>query len=238
MLEIIESLLLSFFAIAVLLPVIRFALRRLSPSRQNESLTAEEVKYIQKQEFKLTIVYYFFACILSVFSAGMLSLIASIIHNSGNSLFLLTPNFRAMFAPGLLVGLTLALIPLRITQRAFLGQEYELYKSYLRQQEGHNSKRVYALLLLVLLLISGAVGWLATRWHVSINEESLVVTNFLMEKRVYPMQEIQSIHYLGQEGEYLITFNDQTILNTTYLKTVQLEMIALLAQESGNRVIR
>src|SRR5690606_364095 len=113
MLEIIRSLLLSFFVIAVLLPVVRFALRRmLTPVAP--TLSAEEVAYIQKKEWRLLVAYFFFASVLSVFSAGILALFASIIHSSSEGfLYLLTPNLRAFFAPGLLIGLTLALIPLK-----------------------------------------------------------------------------------------------------------------------------
>ncbi|GAB3825025.1 hypothetical protein [Pontibacter rugosus] len=238
MLEITKNLLIAFFAVAVLLPVVRYALRRLSPAQNLEVLSAEEVQYIQKKEFKLTIAYYFFACVLAVFSAGMLALISSIIHASTAHLHVLTPNFRALFASGLLIGLTLAVIPLRLAQRALLGHDYELYKNYLSHTEGNRSNRIYTILLLVMLLLSGLVGWYSLRWHVAIDEDQVEITNLLLEQRTYQMQDIQSIHYLGGEGEYLVTFKDQTHLDMTYLKPVQLEMIALLAAQSGKRVIR
>ncbi|WP_266203592.1 hypothetical protein [Pontibacter kalidii] len=238
MLEILKSLLIAFFAVAVLLPVVRYALRRLSPVGEEDALTAEEVKYMQKKELKLTIVYFFFACVLSVFSAGLLAILSSIIHASKEHLHVLTPNFRALFAPGLLLGLTLAIIPLRLVQGTLLGQEQELYRRYMNRLEGRNSNRMYNMLLAVMLLVSGVIAWHAMRWHVDIDENRIEITNLLLEHRSYTMQEIESIHYLGAEGEYLVSFTDKTNFNTTYLKPVQLEMIALLAEESGHRVIR
>ncbi|MHA6248560.1 hypothetical protein ACXYMU_11525 [Pontibacter sp. CAU 1760] len=238
MLEIIRSLLIAFFAVAVLLPVVRYALRRLSPTASVTALSASEVKYMQKKELRLTVVYFIFACILSVFSAGILALLSSIVHSSTVHLHVLTPNFRAFFAPGLLLGLTLAVIPLRLVQSTFLNQDYDLYKSYTQQVEGPRSNRVYNLLLVVMLVISGAVIWYALRWHVVISEDEIEVTNLLLEQRAYPLDEIESIHYLGAEGEYLISFNDQSNINTTYLKPVTLEMIALLSAKSGKRVVR
>ncbi len=238
MLEIIKSLLLAFFAVAVLLPVVRYALRRLSPAHEAITLTAEEQKYMQRQELKLTVVYFIFACVLSVFSAGVLALVSSIFHYSPAYLHMLTPNFRAFFSPGLLLGLTLAILPLRLVQSTFLNHDYDLYKTYVRGQEGVNSNRIYNILLTVMLVISGIVVWYALRWHVAIGEDKIAVTTLLLEQRTYDMREIQSIHYLGAEGEYLVTFNDQTNINTTYLKPVTLETIALLSAKSGKRVIR
>ncbi|RDV14413.1 hypothetical protein DXT99_14935 [Pontibacter diazotrophicus] len=238
MLEIIKSLLIAFFAVAVLLPVVRYALRRLSPAQHTAAMPADDLKYIQKQELKLTVAYFFFAAILTVFSAGVLALLSSIIHASEEHLFVMTPNFRAFFAPGLLLGLTLAVLPLRIVQSAVLGNDYELYQSYTQQVEGQHSTRVYSILLLVLLVVSGIVTFYALRWHVTIDQNEVQATNLLLEQRAYDMQEIESIQYLGAEGEYLVSFTDQTNINTTYLKPVQLEMIALLAERSGKRVIR
>lgn len=238
MLEIIKSLLIAFFAVAVLLPVVRYALRRLSPAQSSAAMSADELKYIQKQELRLTIAYFFFATLLTVFSAGILALLSSIIHASTDHMYVMTPNFRALFAPGLLLGLTLAVLPLRLVQSAVLGNDYELYRSYMQQVEGQNSVRIYRILLLVLLAVSGIVTFYVLRWHVTVDQEEVQVTNLLLEQRAYDMQEIESIHYLGAEGEYLISFADQTNVNTTYLKPVQLEMIALLAAQSGTRVIR
>lgn len=238
MLDIIKSLLIAFFAVAVLLPVVRYALRRMSPAQDATPLPADELKYIQKQDLKLTVAYFFFAAVLSVFAAGILALVSSIIHSSTAHLYVLTPNLRAFFAPGLLLGLTLAVVPLRLVQRALLHHDYDLYKSYTRQVEGEHSNRAYNILLLVMLVLSGIVTWYALRWHVTIGEDSVEVTNLLLEQRAYNMRDIQSIQYLGVEGEYLIAFTDQTNINTTYLKPVPLEMIALLSAESGKRVIR
>ncbi|MDX5422189.1 MAG: hypothetical protein LPK14_08045 [Hymenobacteraceae bacterium] len=238
MLEILESLLLAFFAVAVLLPVVRYALRTLSPARNAAAITAEEAKYMQKQELKLTVAYFFFATVLSVFSAGVLAMVSSFIHASKEHMFVLTPNFAALFAPGLLLGLTLAVIPLRLTQSTLMGHDYELYKTYVHRLEGQQSSKTYRILFLLMLVISGVVVWYAMRWHVAINEDSVEITNLLLEQRSYDMAEIQHIRYLGAEGEYLISFNDQTNLNTAYLKPVQLEMIALLADKSGHRVVR
>ncbi|TPE45533.1 hypothetical protein [Pontibacter mangrovi] len=238
MLEILKSLLIAFFAVAVLLPVVRYALRRLSPAPPAVALTAEEQKYMQKQELKLMIAYFVFACMLSVFSAGVLAMVSSILHASKSYMHVLTPNFRAMFAPGLLMGLTLAALPLRLVQRSLLGHDYDMYKTYTAQVEGQNSNRVYNILIVLMLVLSAAIGWYAMRWHVAISEEKIEITNLLLQQRAYEMQEIESIHFLGAEGEYLITFSDNTNLNTTYLKPVQLEMIALLAERSGHRVIR
>ncbi|MCJ8163806.1 hypothetical protein MKJ04_03065 [Pontibacter sp. E15-1] len=238
MLEIIKSLLIAFFAVAVLLPVVRYALRRLSPAYKGAPLTAAEQKYMQKQELKLTVVYFIFACVLSVFSAGTLALVSSIIHHSSAHLHTLTPNFRAFFAPGLLLGLTLAGLPLRWVQPTFLSHDYDLYKTYTSHLEGLHSNRIYNLLLAVMLVISGVVTWYALQWHVTIGEEKMEVTNLLLKQRTYNLRDIQRIQYLGADGEYLISFNDQTNINTTYLKPVTLEMIALLSAKSGKRVIR
>ena len=78
----------------------------------------------------------------------------------------------------------------------------------------------------------------ALRWHVNISEDKIEVTTVLLDQRAHDMRDIQSIRLLGVEGEYLITFSDQTNINTTYLKPVTLEMIALLSAKSGKRVIR
>ncbi|MFD2514028.1 hypothetical protein ACFSRY_09135 [Pontibacter locisalis] len=238
MLEIVKILLLAFFAVAVLLPVVRYTLRTISPAKGGGSMAPDEVKYIQKQELKLTIAYFFFASVLAVFSAGVLAMISSIMHASKEHLFVLTPNFRALFAPGLLMGLTLATVPLRLIQNTLLSHDYELYKNYMVQVEGERSNRKYNILFMLMLVISGIVAWYGMRWHVAIDREKLEITNLLLEQRDYQMQDIQSIHYLGAEGEYLISFNDQTNINTAYLKPVPLEMIALLAEGSGKRVIR
>ena len=238
MLEIIKSLLIAFFAVAVLLPVVRYALVRLSPAKAAAALSAEELKYIQKRELKLTVAYFFFASVLAVFGAGILALISSILHASTAYMHVLTPNFRAFFAPGLLLGLTLAVLPLRLVQRPLLHHDYDLYKTYTRQVEGERSNRVYNLLLLVMLALSGIVIWYALRWHVNISEDKIEVTTVLLDQRVHDMRDIQSIRLLGVEGEYLITFSDQTNINTTYLKPITLEMIALLSAKSGKRVIR
>jgi len=238
MLEILESLLLAFFVVAVLLPVVRYALRTLSPAPHVAAITTEEMKYMQKQELKLTVAYFFFACVLSVFSAGMLAMISSIIHASREHMYVLTPNFTALFAPGLLLGLTLAVLPLRLVQSTLMGHDYDLYRTYIHRIEGQSSRKTYGILFLVMLLLSGIVVWYAMRWHVTIDENKVEITNLLREQRAYDMQQIQSIRYLGQEGEYLVSFQDQTHLNTAYLKPVPLEMIALLAQESGHQVIR
>ncbi len=238
MFEILESLLIALLAVAVLLPVIRYALRRLSPAVNLERLTADEEKYMQKQELKLMLAYFFFACVFSVFFSGALALVSSIIHASGEHLHVLTPNFRAFFAPGLLLGLTLALIPLYLIQSSLLGQDYELYRKYLTQVEGQNTLHVYKLLFAVMLVVSVVVNWYAMRWHVNIDADRIEITNLLQENRTYNMKEISSIHYLGMEGEYLIAFRDGSQLNTTYLKQVQFELIALLSERSGHRVVR
>jgi hypothetical protein len=238
MIEIIKSLLISFAAVAILLPVIRYALRKMSPAGRLSHLDAEEAKYIQKKEWQLTLAYYFFACVLSVFCAGALAMLSSIIHMSSEHMFVLTPNFRALIAPGLLLGLTLALLPLRLSQRTLLGHDYDLYQQYLQQQEGRNSTRSYGILFGVMLALSAVAIWFAMRWHININENQVQVTNLLNEERTYNHKEIESLHYLGAEGEYLISFSDKTLLNTTYLKPVPMEMIALLAEGSGKRVIR
>lgn len=238
MLDIARSLLLCFFAVAVLLPVIRYVLRSMSPARRDIAIPEDELKYLQKQEWKLTFAYFFFTCVLAVFSAGALSIFSSIVNMSSQSMHVLTPNFRALFAPGLLLGLTLALIPLRLIQSTLLGQDYELYKSYLQQVEGRDSARFYRALLLVLLALSGVVVWFTLSWHVYITDKQVQITNLLRQERVYDMQEISQIEYLGAEGEYLISFDDNTLLNTAYLKPVQFEMVALLSARSGKRVIR
>ncbi|WP_162428118.1 hypothetical protein [Pontibacter pudoricolor] len=239
MLEIIRSLLIGMFAIAVLLPVVRFAMRRMLAGSTGEKLTPEEQQYIQKKEWKLTIAYFFFACVLAVFSAGALAMLSSIIHAStGGWIHLLTPNFRAFFAPGLLLGLTLAVLPLRMVQRSLLGHDYEMYQTHLLQTEGRGSIKIYRVLFLAMVIISGIVVWFVMQWHIRIFENTLTVTNILSEERSYSMLDIDKIEYLGKEGEYLITFKDKTNINTSYLKPVQLEMIALLSEKSGKRVIR
>ncbi len=238
MLDLARSLLLCFFAVAVLLPVIRYVLRRMSPAPHAIAIPEDELKYLQKQEWKLTFAYFFFTCVLSVFSAGALSVFSSIVNMSSQSLHVLTPNFRALFAPGLLLGLTLAIIPLRLTQSTLLGQDHELYKTYLLQVEGRGSARFYKMLLLAMLVLSGAVVWFTLSWRVYVTDTQVQITNLLRQERVYDMQEINQIEYLGTEGEYLISFDDKTLLNTAYLKPVQFEMIALLSARSGKRVIR
>jgi len=238
MLDIVRNLLLSFFAVAVLLPVVRYALRRMSPARLQTPLSADEVKYMQKREWKLTLLYYFFACVLSVFSAGILALLSSAVNSPSGNMHLLTPNFQALFAPGLLIGLTLALIPLRLVQQSVLGHDYALYKSYILQTEGTGSIKGYRLIFTVLMVFSAIIVWYALRWHVTIDEKEITITNLLSEERAYTLQQIESIQYLGKEGQYIISFDDKTNINTTYLKPVQLEMIALLADGSGKRVQR
>ena len=239
MLEIIRSLLIGMFAIAVLLPVVRFAMRRLLAGTPGAKLTPDEQQYMQKKEWKLTIAYFFFACVLAVASAGVLAMLSSIIHASSQGwLHLLTPNFRAFFAPGLLLGLTLAVLPLKLVQKSLLGHDHEMYQDYLLQTEGRGSIKIYRILFLVMVAISGVVVWFVMQWHIRIYENTLTVTNLLSQERNYSMSQITNIQYLGSEGEYLITFNDNTNLNTAYLKPIQLEMIALLSEKSGKRVIR
>lgn len=238
MLEILKILLLAFFAVAVLLPVVRYMLRTISPAKNAGPLAADEIKYIQKQDLKLTVAYFFFACVLAVFFAGTLSLVSSIVHSSGEQIYLLTPNFSAMFAPGLLLGLVIALLPLRLIQNTLLGHDTELYKTYLHRTEGEKSMGKYRIIFLLLLVLASVVAWYSMRWHVVIGKNRIEVNNLLGEARTYSMQEIKTIHYLGQEGKYLVTFNDNTNINTSYLKPVNLEIIALLAQQSGHRVIR
>jgi hypothetical protein len=239
MLEILRSLLFSFFAVAVLLPVVRYAMRRLLVGGTDTPLTADELKYIQKKEWKLVLTYFFFATVISVFSAGILALLSSIIHSSSKDfLYLLTPNLRALFAPGLMIGLTLAVLPLRLVQETLMGHDYSLYKNYLLQTEGKRSISIYRILFLAMLLLSAILTWFALKWHVSIGEDQITVTNLLSEERTYTMAQINKIEYLGKEGEYIITFADNTNINTTYLKPVQLEMIAFLSEKSGKKVIR
>ncbi|RAU84277.1 hypothetical protein [Pontibacter arcticus] len=238
MLEILKSLLLSFFVIAVLLPVVRFVTRKVTSGVSNESITESEVKYMQRQEWKLMLLYFFFTSAIAVFSAGVLSLLASGLHNSQDHLYLLTPNFRAMFMPGLLIGLILAILPLWWTRNTVLGEDAELYQAYLQQQEGLRSKRTYTFILLFLLVIAGAITWYATRWHITINKQQMTITDYTLKQKTLQHSNISSIQFLGKEGEYIITFTDGTILNTSYLKPVQFETIALLAQQSGKRVMR
>ncbi|PVY40451.1 hypothetical protein [Pontibacter virosus] len=238
MIDILKSLLLSFVAVAVLLPVLRFALRRLSPAGHQAPLSPDEVRYMQKKEWQLTIAYFVFASVLSVFFSGALAMLSSILHISSEQMFVMTPNFKAFFAPGLLLGLTVALLPLRLSQSTLLNQDHDLYKQYLRQQEGLRSIRLYGILFGAMLVFSLVVLWFAMRWHVNVNENQVQVTNLLNQERNYPHSAIESIHYLGAEGEYLITFEDQTILNTSYLKPISLDMIALISDRSGKRVIR
>lgn len=238
MIDILKSLLLGFIAVAVLLPVLRYALRRLSPATHQAPISADEARYMQKKEWQLTIAYFFFASVLSMFFSGALAMLSSIIHLSSEQMFVLTPNFRAFFAPGLLLGLTMALLPLRLSQRVFIGQDMDLYKQYLHQQEGLHSTRTYGILFGIMIAFSLVALWFAMRWHVNVNENQVQVTNLLNQERTYPHSTIESIHYLGAEGEYLITFEDQTTLNTAYLKPVPLDLIALLSDRSGKRVIR
>ena len=238
MLEILKILLIAFFAVAVLLPVVRYMLRTISPAKNASQMSADELKYIQKQDLKLTIAYFFFACVLAVFFAGTLALVSSIIHSGKGQMFLLTPNFNAMFAPGLLLGLVIALLPLRLIQSTLLGHDEELYKTYVHRTEGERSIRKYRLIFMMLLVLASIVAWYSLRWHVVISESGLEINNLLGEKRTYSHHEIKTIHYLGEEGKYLITFNDDSNINTSYLKPVQLEMIALLSEKSGHRVIR
>ncbi|GAB3203111.1 hypothetical protein ABID22_001251 [Pontibacter aydingkolensis] len=238
MLEILKILLLAFFSVAVLLPVVRYMLRTISPARGVAHLTADELKYIQKQDLKLTLVYFFFACALAVFFAGTLALLSSIIHTSKEQLYLLTPNFKAMFAPALLLGLVVALLPLRLIQGTILGHDTELYKAYIHRTEGEKSTQKYRFVFVLLFVLTGVVTWFSLQWHVVIDESGVNISNLLGTQRTYTHQQIQSIHYLGAEGEYLVTFNDQTNINTAYLKPIQLEMMAFLAEQSGHRVIR
>ncbi|MBD1397409.1 hypothetical protein H9Q13_09550 [Pontibacter sp. JH31] len=238
MIEILKSLLISFAAVAILLPVVRYALRKMSPAGKLQHLSTDEAKYLQKKEWHLTIAYYLFACILSVFCAGALAMLSSILHMSSKHMYVLTPNFRALFAPGLLFGLTLAMLPLRLSQRALLGSDYQLYKQYMQQQEGIRSTRTYSILFGVMLGLSLVAAWFAMRWHINIDENQVQIVNLLNQERTYPHHVIESIHYMGEEGAYLINFDDQTSFNTTYLKPVPLEMIALLAEQSGKRVVR
>jgi hypothetical protein len=238
MIDIIKSLLISFVAIAALLPVVRYALRKMSPVGNLQGIDADEAKYIQKKEWQLTIAYYFFTCVLSVFFAGGLAMLSSILHMSSEHMFVLTPNFSALFAPGLLLGLTIALLPLRLSQSTLLNQDYALYKQYLQQQEGLRSIRTYSILFGIMLGLSLVAAWFAMRWHITVDENQVQITNLLNQERTYPHTAIESIHYLGEEGSYLVSFNDQTSLNTGYLKPVSPEMIALLADHSGKRVIR
>jgi len=106
------------------------------------------------------------------------------------------------------------------------------------QTEGKNSIKIYRILFSVLVLLSVIFAWYALRWHVTVDDEQITVTNLLAEERTYSMDQIQNIQYLGTQGQYLITFDDNNIINTTYLKPVQLEMIALLSERSGKRVQR
>jgi hypothetical protein len=238
MIDILKSLLISFVAVAILLPVVRYALRKMSPAHNLLQLDPDEAKYLQKKEWQLSLAYYFFACVLSVFFAGALAMLSSILHMSQEHMFVLTPNFRAFFAPGLLLGLTMALLPLRLSQRTLLSSDFELYKQYLRQQEGVRSTRAYSILFGVMLGLSLVVLWFAMRWHIRVDENEVKITNLLNQERSYPHASIESIHYLGAEGEYLIRFDDQTALNTAFLKPVSPDMIALMADQSGKRVIR
>ena len=239
MLDILRSLFISFFAVAVLLPVIRYAMRRLSPARPGTPLTAEELKYMQKRDWRLMWAYCFFATILAIFSAGTLAIVSSIIHSDTSGyIYMLTPNFGALFAPGLLLGLTLAVLPLKLVQQTLLGHDHDMYKEYLQQSEGNRSIKIYRILFLVMLLLSGVVAWFAVQWHVTIDAGQVKVTNPFSEERTYAMSDINEIRYLGKEGEYLVTFNDQTSINTAYLKPVDLEMIALLSEKSGHRLIQ
>lgn len=238
MLEIVKILLIAFFSVAVLLPVVRYLLRTISPARNLAALPPDELKYIQKQEIKLTVAYFVFASVLAVFFAGTLAMVSSIIHTSKGQLFLLTPNFSAFFAPALLLGLTVAMLPLRLVQNTLLTHDTELYQSYIRQVEGEKSLRKYGVIFSLLFVLSGVVAWYSLRWHVTVADNGVAVTDLLDGQRDYAYTQIRSIHYLGAEGKYLITFDDQTTVNTTYLKPVQLEMIALLSHRSGHRVIR
>lgn len=238
MIDILKSLLLSFVAVAILLPVLRFALRRLSPAGHQAPLSDGEARYMQKKDWQLMIAYYIFASVLSVFFSGALAMLSSILHISSEHMFVMTPNFSAFFAPGLLLGITTALLPLRLSQSTILSQDYDMYKQYMRQQEGLRSTRIYGILFFIMLGFSLVVLWFAMRWHVNIDENQVQVTNLLNQERTYPHSAIESIHYLGAEGEYLITFNDQSTLNTSYLKPVPLDLIALMSDRSGKRVIR
>lgn len=237
MIEFVKSLLLSFVAVAVLLPVLRYALRRLSPGRLT-ALTADESRYFQKKEWQLTVAYFVYASVLSVFFAGALAMLSSILHMSREHMHVMTPNFRAFFAPGLLLGLTFALLPLRLSQRTVLTHDYDLYRQYLQQQEGARSLRLYGVLFGVMVVLSGAMLWFALRWHVTVDENQVQITNLLGQQRTYPHTSIERIEHLGAEGEYLILFDDQTNLNTAFLKPVPLDLIALLADRSGRRVVR
>lgn len=238
MIDILKSLLISFMAVAILLPVVRYALRKMSPVGRLEQLSADEAKFLQKKEWQLTLAYYFFACVLSVFFAGALATLSSILHMSQEHLYVMTPNFRAFFAPGLLLGLTIALLPLRMSQRTLLSSDYGLYKQYLLQQEGARSLRAYSILFGIMLGLSLVAVWFVMRWHINVDENQVQVTNLLNQERSYPHASIESINFLGEEGEYLIRFDDQTTLNTAYLKPVSLDMIALMVDRSGKRVIR
>lgn len=239
MLDILRTLLISFVAVLVLLPVVRYAIRRLLMGHLQHVLTPDEVKYMQKQEWKLIWLYFFFACVLTVFSAGILAMVSSIIHASGSKfLHLLTPNFEALIAPGLVLGFTLALIPLRLSQQAMLNHDYNLYKDYLLQAEGHHSMRFWRVAFLVMLLIAGVLSAFSLKWHVTIAEDHIAVTEPFTDEHKYQFSDINRIEYLGNEGQYLITFNDNSHINTTYLKPVQLELIALLSEKSGKKVIR
>ncbi|MBX0333667.1 hypothetical protein K3G39_10500 [Pontibacter sp. HSC-14F20] len=238
MIDILKSLLLSFVAVAIMLPVLRYALRQLSPAGQQAPLSEGEARYMQKKEWQLTIAYFVFATVLSVFFSGALAMLSSILHMSSEQMFVMTPNFKAFFAPGLLLGLTLALLPLRLSQSTLLNQDYDMYKQYLHQQEGLHSTRLYSILFGIMLAFSLVVLWFAMRWHVNVDENQVQVTNLLNQERTYPHSAIESIHYMGVEGEYFITFEDQTTLNTSYLKPISLDMIALMSDRSGKRVIR
>ncbi|NEM96398.1 hypothetical protein [Pontibacter burrus] len=239
MLDILRTLLISFVAVLVLLPVVRYAIRRLLMGHLQHVLTPEEAKYMQKQEWKLIWLYFIFACVLTVFSAGILAMISSIIHSAGsNFLHLLTPNFDALIAPGLLLGFTLALVPLRLSQRAILNHDYDLYKDYLAQAEGHHSLRFWRVAFLVMLVLAGTLSAFALKWQVTISENHITVTEPFTEEHKYQFSDISRIEYLGNEGEYIITFNDNAHINTTYLKPVKLELIAFLSEKSGKKVIR
>ena len=96
----------------------------------------------------------------------------------------------------------------------------------------------YRIIFILMLTLSGVIAWYSLRWHIILDDDQIEVTTLLNEKRTYTYEQIQSIHYLGAEGEYLVTLDDNTTINTAYLKPVQLEMIALLAERSGHRVIR
>ncbi|MDX5347389.1 MAG: hypothetical protein LPK19_09085 [Hymenobacteraceae bacterium] len=231
--QIIKSILISFLIIFLLFPVLRFMLVRIIPiQRRRFHLTTDEMEEFRKLEWILILLHAVFATILAVVITSILTVSTSMKYYAPEKyLYILTPSFLVFLIPGIMLGLSLGVVPLLLLQRTVLQERYLLFNEYIDQAYGFDIRKFYYTVLTVTVFISSFLIYTNMRRYVLFGDTKIVVKEYLQKEKEYTYADVRELRQ--KSDDYYIELNDGNTISTKYLQPQSFEMIAYLAQKTG-----